>query len=473
DVRFVAQDLLTTDGTGVLPAAAIRADTPATAAQPSTAVTGSVTLPLSMALTVDLRGGGSGGYAGDALIYYALPGGAETPKPVRLTAESLGLTVNVKAPPWWPAIVLALGLLLGIGLTTYREQLAPVDRLLVRLAAIQNRLEGDAELGKQAKGAALRELAERAIADALAMLRAGDQQNATRLAQRAEAIVDLWARERARWLKALEMQQGLLEQIGEVEQKLETAAAVQSGAKLVHARDHLAKLRTAVEGAVDSVTEAVLADANKGDGAHAGKLVTRLEALRGKLRVFAELAAELIQIAGRLAQAPNPDHQRRFETLLGKLDTLDAAASLDVYTGQIDPLVVEARALYSDLTASKVREPLPAGAPAPDLGAAGLDLFAVLLYDGALPMTPADLMAQRGSIWRLRIVTWVSWLVALILLGGIGFNQLYVTQATFGAAPWADYFGLFAWGFGVEVTRNAVVQMVQGWGIPARSPATP
>lgn len=174
DIRFVAQDLLTTDGTGVLPAAAIRADIPAASVQSSATVTGSVTLPLSMALTVDLRGVGSGAYTGDALVYYAQPGSAATPTPVQLTVESLGLTVNVKAPPWWPATVLLLGLLLGLGLTTYREQLAPVDRLLVRLAEVQNRLDGDAELSAHGVGAAFRDLATRALTDALALLRAGD-----------------------------------------------------------------------------------------------------------------------------------------------------------------------------------------------------------------------------------------------------------------------------------------------------------
>ena len=86
-----------------------------------------------------------------------------------------------------------------------------------------------------------------------------------------------------------------------------------------------------------------------------------------------------------------------------------------------------------------------------------------------LPATP-EALQRDPSLWRLRILTWLSWAVALFMLGAVGFNELYVTKATFGATPWADYLALFAWGFGVEVTRDAVVKMVQGWGVPAKSP---
>jgi len=461
DIRFVAQDLLTTDGTGVLPAAAIRADIPAASVQSSAAVTGSVTLPLSMALTVDLREVGSGAYTGDALVYYALPGSAATPTPVQLTVESLGLTVNVKAPPGWPALVLLLGLLLGIGLTTYREQVAPVDRLLVRLAEVQSRLDGDAELGEQGAGAAFRELTTRTLTDALALLRAGDQQNAARLTLRAETIVNLWARERARWLRAIEMQQDLLKQAADLKRKLERN-------RLAPAKLHLEKLRGLVETAITDVVEALLADANQGDGTHAQKLSARLEEERARLRAFADLADKLNRIAELLVQKPNT----QFDGLLEKVAALDAAAALTAYTEQVKLLDDEAAALLEALSTSKVREGIqPAATPAPGHTAAESDFFAMLLHAGMLPATPEAL--QRGpSLWRLRILTWLSWAVALLLLGAVGFNELYVTKATFGATPWADYLALFVWGFGVEVTRDAVVKMVQGWGIPAKSPTS-
>lgn len=462
DIRFVAQDLLTTDGTGVLPAAAIRADIPAVSAQSSNVVTGAVTLPLSMVLTVDLRAANSGEYTGDALVYYALPGSVDAPTPVRLTAETLGLTVSVKSPPWWPVLVLVLGLALGLGLTTYREQMAPVDRLLVQLAEVQNRLDGDSKLGEDGAGAAFRDLATRALTDALALLRAGDQQNAARLAQRAETIVNLWARERARWLRAIEMQRGLLEQSNELHAKLTDEA-------LAPARTHLAELRRAVETVVVTVVEDLLADANKGNGAHADKLVKRLDEQRSKLRTFASFADKLSQIANELMHA-NAEQQKQFRTLVNDVGALDADAALAAYTSQVTALDERATALLGEISTPKVREELSsAGTPLLDQAAPERDLFASLLDAGILPSTPEELKQNRSSFWRLRMLTVLSWAVALLVLGAAGFNQLYVTKPTFGAAPWTDYLGLFAWGFGVEVTRDAVVKMVQGWGIPAKS----
>ncbi|GIK73287.1 MAG: hypothetical protein BroJett021_22750 [Chloroflexota bacterium] len=460
DIRFVAQDLPTTDGTGVLPAAAIRADIPAAGVQNSTAVTGAVTLPLSMALTVDLREANSGAYTGAALVYYALPGSVDAPTPVRLTAETLGLTVNVKSPPWWPALVLVLGLALGLGLTTYREQMAPVDRLLVRLATVKNRLDGDAELNEEGKGAAFYTLANRALTDALTRLRAGDQQNAARLALRAETIVNLWVRERERWLRAVAMQRDLLKQVAELQQRLEPAVLAPAGA-------HLEKLRLLVEAADEDVLESILAETNQGDGTHAQKLSARLDELRARLRAFTGLAEKLIQIADKLAQQSNPD----FNNLLKKVEALDAAAALTVYTDQVKLLYDEAAALLGAISAPKVREePKSAATSAPGLAAPESDLFAMLLDAGMLPSTPEELKQDKSSVRRLRTLTLLSWAVALLLLCAAGFNQLYVTKATFGATPWTDYLGLFAWGFGVEVTRDAVVKMVQGWGIPAKSP---
>ena len=51
-----------------------------------------------------------------------------------------------------------------------------------------------------------------------------------------------------------------------------------------------------------------------------------------------------------------------------------------------------------------------------------------------------------------------------MIFGGIGFNELYVQKATFGAAPWPEYFALLAWGFGTEATRDALIKFAQGFG---------
>ena len=61
---------------------------------------------------------------------------------------------------------------------------------------------------------------------------------------------------------------------------------------------------------------------------------------------------------------------------------------------------------------------------------------------------------------RLGIFGFVSFFLLLILLVIMGFQQLYLANATFGAGP-ADYFTLFLWGLGVGPGSDAAVKTVR------------
>jgi hypothetical protein len=66
----------------------------------------------------------------------------------------------------------------------------------------------------------------------------------------------------------------------------------------------------------------------------------------------------------------------------------------------------------------------------------------------------------------LEVFTWVSYAVAVALLAGAGFGELYFLKPTFGANAWGDYFSLLAWGFGAEATRASVADLIKSWGLP-------
>ncbi len=59
-----------------------------------------------------------------------------------------------------------------------------------------------------------------------------------------------------------------------------------------------------------------------------------------------------------------------------------------------------------------------------------------------------------------------SYLIAIFLLGGAGFTQLYAVNNTFGVNGLTDYFALLAWGFGAEATRESVTKVLQEWKSP-------
>jgi hypothetical protein len=56
--------------------------------------------------------------------------------------------------------------------------------------------------------------------------------------------------------------------------------------------------------------------------------------------------------------------------------------------------------------------------------------------------------------------------MAIVLFCGLGFNQVYAGNATFGANPGADYSSLLAWGFSAEMTREAVAKVAQRFKVP-------
>ena len=73
---------------------------------------------------------------------------------------------------------------------------------------------------------------------------------------------------------------------------------------------------------------------------------------------------------------------------------------------------------------------------------------------------------------RLRWFEIATYAAALILLGGTGFNEVYLKKLTFGAELWSDYFALLVWGFGAEATRDSVTSTLRGWGTPVDSKST-
>lgn len=105
-------------------------------------------------------------------------------------------------------------------------------------------------------------------------------------------------------------------------------------------------------------------------------------------------------------------------------------------------------------TATAAETPEPAGEAVPE---AHLDW---------LPFAPGDAKT------RLRWFEIATYAAALILLGGTGFNEVYLKKLTFGADLWSDYFALLVWGFGAEATRDSVTSTLRGWGTPVDSRAS-
>ena len=82
----------------------------------------------------------------------------------------------------------------------------------------------------------------------------------------------------------------------------------------------------------------------------------------------------------------------------------------------------------------------------------------------AQPLGKDDL--DKVARQRLRVFNLVSYGIAIFLLGGAGFTQLYAENKVFGANGLSEYFALLAWGFGAEATRESVTKFLQDWKLP-------
>jgi hypothetical protein len=76
---------------------------------------------------------------------------------------------------------------------------------------------------------------------------------------------------------------------------------------------------------------------------------------------------------------------------------------------------------------------------------------------GAMEDGPDD----GGAGKRLWLDETVKRLAFVGFMCGLGFSQVYAGNATFGANPGADYYGLLAWGFGAEATRDSLAKVLQ------------
>ena len=142
------------------------------------------------------------------------------------------------------------------------------------------------------------------------------------------------------------------------------------------------------------------------------------------------------------------------------MSAADYATAYQAFTAAVEADIKALDGLLAPKATTRGEEE---GAPPPATAAAALPAMAAAHVPPLHKQISAGDAAAAES--RLRYFAWASYLIALVLLGLAGFNELYAAKLTFGANPWADYTTLFAWGFGAEATRAAVTDLVKNWGI--------
>jgi hypothetical protein len=212
-----------------------------------------------------------------------------------------------------------------------------------------------------------------------------------------------------------------------------------------------------------------------------------LDGLVQKINRYLQLQAGLQQLNNlhhRLSTSEAETWPRKIQNLTWRLDKLDPDAEDDYLTleDEVSAAIDELTALASQRGGPEAKGVTTGAAaphlllPAPGRGrqvgpstppAEEQGCLTSLFSFRSSPLHPPTATEQASRArTRLRTFTLTSYVIAVTLLAGAGFSELYIANTTFGANAWADYFALLAWGFGAEATRAAIAQMVRNWGLP-------
>lgn len=410
-LQLVSLDLPSADGLAVLPQSAISAEMASTRI-----ITGGV---LTLPVTIALSGAPAGEFVGELLLRHS--GGSVV----------IPLTVRIKDRWPLPALVLLAGVGLGMGVSRYRSQGRPRDEILVRVGRLRAGMAGDPDLMASFAGRI-----EALLVDAEGALDSESWEEADGAVGGAEALWAKWRQFRLDWVDMVAYQ---IELDGRLAELPDTSAY------LVAVRR---EIRDALRNAPDQTTPDPLRLALETQGERINRYERLVTLLDGAIDLLKDVNADDAEIW----QPKAAGWQSRLDALAPG-DEAGYMALVDEVTASIETI--------KQLPAAGA----PMGGPAVPRG---LGLAAPRNAPLGLPpsIRPwADESELHRARWNLRAFTWTSYALAWLLLAGAGFGELYVSRATFGASAWADYFTLLAWGFGAEASRQAVTEVVRGWGL--------
>lgn len=454
NLRAQPMELISERHGGALPAQFIRAVPAAEAADelpPPKTVT--------FVLTVNLSGVAAGEYSGALPFTYQ---GGELKLPLKIA---------VRHSPLLPFLVLVGGVLASMGLSAYRGRGRPRDQVVVRMELLRQFIQRDRALA----GGIPRSQSE-ADADALSPVLASSaepphvglatsrlipnpfkarilttlidvelclqserwEESRTRMDE-ADALLRKWIAGRLGWIYQIAY-------LGRLEESLAGPAP--------HSR-YLQGMRSTI---TNLIANAPSEPAPQALHEAAQRLTTRLadyQRFNAKLQTLESLRPLFA-----------PELETSFALRVGDLrarleDLRPEAADIAALSSDIDQAVKE----FTD----KLKQSAPpAGGQSKGFRAAALESGPALgmepVPDSHLGWHAPGQATEARS--RLRWFVLGSYAIALGLLAGSGFNEIYSKNLTFGADLWVDYLALVLWGFGAEATRDSIASTLRSLGIP-------
>jgi hypothetical protein len=416
NLQVVTLDLNRADSTAVVSATAISPTLLTKALQPKQ----TVTIPVELNFN-QIR---SGEYSGQLLVIY--------------DKGELSVPTILRLKDHWavPLLVLLVGVGLGIGVSGYRSDGIPRDEIIVQVGRIRTQIQAESELARSFQGRIATHLID--VETALAAKRWDEARQAV---DRAQLVWDKWRKERDNWIALLNSLSELVDRLQSLDDKSPYVRAVSS------------QLENANRQAVDKETTQ--------------KFREELDNLRQQIAWYNHSQAKLEQFNNlrneltKLVADKDDSLRRKSQSLQNELDRLSPTdrEAIEKWENTVDNAIDE-------LDREIITQQSSAGTGGTQITTRDANYTTPLTLPNLVPevisVQPSPQQAARNIYW----FNWLSYAIAVGLLAGAGFGQLYVSQPMFGANGWSDYFTLLAWGFGAEATRDAVTKVVRDWKLP-------
>lgn len=342
---------------------------------------------------------------------------------------NLPITTKIKSDWQFPLLSILLGSAVGMGLSWYRSKGRPRDEILVRLGRLQTWIGKDPKFDSS-RG--FKTQVEFQLSNVRSAVQEERWEDAESSLTTAKTIWQKWHRGKTLWLPQLEYANQLETSIADINPPEPFKGQI------------LYKIAAQVEQApdLDSVEQF------RNNLAEVASNINVYHQIQNQIKQIKNLAAELAQISPELAKEWQPrfiQWQEQFVNLTPDGDLGSFLAELTQGVSELDEAIPRGRGNSTAKDLSLSDEPIIQEAPI------GID------RDLATNLLKAN--------FNLKIFAWVSYAIALMLLVGAGFNEMYLKQDTFGERPFGDYFALIAWGFGAEASRDAIGKTLEGWGL--------
>lgn len=415
NLQVITLDLNRTDSSAVVPTGAIRRTLKAKSVQPKQ--------PLTVPVEFDLNKIRSGEYSGQLLVVY---NNGELSVPV---------IVRLKDHWFFPLLVLLLGVALGIGVTAYRSDGIPRDEIVVQVGRIRTQMQADSELAQSFQGKIAGHLID--VETTLASKRWDEARLAV---TKAQAVWDKWRKEREDWVALVKYLSELFDSLKSLDGDAPYVQAVRSqlenAKRQAPDRENTQKFREELDNLRQQMTRYKQGQAKLDQFNNLRNELTQLvpqkdESLR---RISQGLQHELDGVPP-IDENAFKEWQKKIDNTIDELDTAIKQQALAETGG-------------TPITARDANYTTPPTLPNP--------------VPEVTSAQPSPKQAARNIYW----FNWLSYAIAVGLLAGAGFGQLYASQPMFGANGWSDYFTLLAWGFGAEATRDAITKVVRDWKLP-------